>query len=297
MSTTLPTSTFPRSSEAELPVRIYGPEKALKHPWVLLKELGKDLWMGRELAWRLFVRDFKAQYSQTMLGYVWAFLPPLFASLTFVFLQSQGIVKIEGLGMPYAAFAMIGTMLWQTFVESIQSPLQAIASAKPMLAKINFPRESILIAGLYMVSASTLIRLFLILGVMAVWGIWPGWSILLLPVFLFGLMVCGFAFGMLLVPLGGLYGDVSKSIPILAQFWMLLTPVVYPARTSGWSGWLTKWNPVSSLIESARACLTGQPLDQAWLAVFYLGFFLIISILGTIGFRLIMPHLIARMGG
>ncbi|MFM7928551.1 MAG: hypothetical protein ACKO9Q_12655, partial [Pirellula sp.] len=88
-----------------------------------------------------------------------------------MFLQSQGIVKIEGLGMPYAAFAMIGTMLWQTFVESIQSPLQAITAAKPMLAKINFPRESILVAGMYMVFASTLIRLLLIFGVMAVWGI------------------------------------------------------------------------------------------------------------------------------
>lgn len=297
MSSTLQTDNLPERSISELPVRVYSPEKALGHPLVLLRDLWRDLWAGRELAWRLFVRDFKAQYSQTVLGYVWAFLPPLFASLTFVFLQSQGIVKIEGLGMPYAAFAMIGTMLWQTFVESIQSPLQAITAAKPMLAKINFPRESILVAGMYMVFASTLIRLLLIFGVMAVWGIVPGWNLLLLPVFLFGLMVCGFAFGMAMVPLGGLYGDVARSIPIVAQFWMLLTPVVYPARTGGWSGWLTKWNPVSSLIESARACLTGQSLDHLGLAIAYMFLFSAISILGILGFRLIMPHLIVRMGG
>jgi lipopolysaccharide transport system permease protein len=264
---------------------------------VLLKELGKDLWSGRELAWRLFVRDFKAQYSQTMLGYVWAFLPPLFASLTFVFLQSQGIIKIEGLGIPYAAFAMIGTMLWQTFVESIQSPLQAISSAKPMLAKINFPRESILVAGMYMVLTSTAIRLLLIFGVMLVWGIMPGWSLVLLPFFLFGLMLCGFAVGMAIVPIGGLYGDVARSIPIFAQFWMLLTPVIYPARTGGWAGWLTQWNPVSPLIASARASLTNQPLEQMGLAIGYTILFGLISLMGLIGFRLIMPHLIARMGG
>jgi|LakMenEpi03Aug12_release.lakeMendotaPanAssembly.Ray.scaffolds.fasta_scaffold408374_1 lipopolysaccharide transport system permease protein len=297
MSITLPTSTTPKSTDSELPVRIYGPEKALTHPWVLLKELGKDLWSGRELAWRLFVRDFKAQYSQTMLGYVWAFLPPLFASLTFVFLQSQGIIKIEGLGIPYAAFAMIGTMLWQTFVESIQSPLQAISSAKPMLAKINFPRESILVAGMYMVLTSTAIRLLLIFGVMLVWGIMPGWSLVLLPFFLFGLMLCGFAVGMAIVPIGGLYGDVARSIPIFAQFWMLLTPVIYPARTGGWAGWLTQWNPVSPLIASARASLTNQPLEQMGLAIGYTILFGLISLMGLIGFRLIMPHLIARMGG
>lgn len=292
MSTTISTQ-----ERTELPVRIYGPEKALTHPWVLLKDLGRDLWAGRELAWRLYLRDFKAQYSQTMLGYVWAFLPPLFASLTFVFLQSQGIVKIEGLGMPYAAFAMIGTMLWQTFVESIQSPLQAITASKPMLAKINFPRESILVAGLYMVLTSTAIRMLLIFGVMLVWRIVPGWSLLLLPLFLFGLMLCGFAFGMAMVPIGGLYGDVARSIPVFAQFWMLLTPVIYPARTGGWAGWLTKWNPVSPMIESARACLTNQPLDQFWLAIGYIMLFGLVSLMGLIGFRLIMPHLIARMGG
>jgi lipopolysaccharide transport system permease protein len=297
MSRTLQTDNLSDRSVSELPIRVYGPEKSLTHPVVLLGDLWRDLWGGRELAWRLFLRDFKAQYSQTVLGYVWAFLPPLFASLTFVFLQSQGIVKIEGLRIPYVAFAMIGTMLWQTFVESIQSPLQAITAAKPMLAKINFPRESILVAGLYMVCASTLIRLLLIFGVMAVWGIVPGWNLLLLPVFLFGLMVCGFALGMAMVPLGGLYGDVARSIPIVAQFWMLLTPVVYPARTTGWAGWLTKWNPVSSMIESARACLTNQPLEHLGLAIGYILLFSGISVLGILGFRLIMPHLIVRMGG
>lgn len=283
--------------EEQLPVRVYGPEKALKHPFVLLKELQRDLWAGRELAWRLFVRDFKAQYSQTMLGYVWAFLPPLFASLTFIFLQSQGIVQVEGLGIPYAAFAMIGTMLWQTFVESMQSPLQSIASARPMLAKINFPRESILVAGLYMVLTSTVIRLLLIFAVMLVWGIVPSWNIVLLPLFVFGLMISGFALGMAMVPIGSLYGDISRSIPIVAQFWMLLTPVVYPARTSGLAGWLTRWNPIAPMISSARSCLSGQPLDQFWLAIGYILFFSMIALLGVIAFRLVMPRLIERMGG
>ena len=297
MSATISNSNKEASADRELPVRIYGPEKALKHPGVLLKELGSDLWAGRELAWRLFVRDLKAQYSQTMLGYVWAFLPPLFASLTFVYLQTQGIIRIEGLGIPYAAFAMIGTMLWQTFLESMVSPLSSISAAKPMLAKINFPRESILIAGMYMVMTSTAIRMLLIFGVMLIWGIVPGWSLLLLPIFLFGLMVAGFAIGMGLVPVGGLYGDVSRAIPMVAQFWMLLTPVVYPARTDGWAGWLTRWNPIAPLISSARSSLTNQPLDNLGLTFGYIVTFSFIAFLGLIAFRLIMPRLIERMGG
>lgn len=41
---------------------------------------------------------------------------------------------------------------------------------------------------------------------------------------------------------------------------MLLTPVVYPARTEGLAGWLATWNPISPLITTARECLTAQPL-------------------------------------
>lgn len=282
---------------SELPVRVYTPEPAIQHPAVLIKDLLRDIHAGRELAWRLFMRDLKAQYRQTYFGYIWAFLPPLVASLTFIFLQSQGITNIEGTSIPYAAFAMMGTLLWQTFVESMQSPLAAIQQAKPMLAKINFPREAILMAGLYMVGFNFLIRMILLAVVMAVWQVVPTGTLVVFPLMMLGLLFCGFAIGMALVPLGGLYGDVQRGIPIVAQFWMLLTPVVYPARTEGLSGLLATWNPISPIITTARASLTGQPLDQLPLALGVTCGALLIALCGLIAFRLILPHLIARMGG
>lgn len=282
---------------SQLPVRVYTPEPAIQHPAILLKDLARDVMAGRELAWRLFVRDLKAQYRQTYFGYVWAFLPPLVASLTFIFLQSQGITKIEGTGIPYAAFAMMGTLLWQTFVESMQSPLTAVTKAKPMLAKINFPREAILMAGMYMVGFNFLIRMVLLVAVMAAWQVVPGPTLALFPLMMLGLLLCGFAIGLALVPIGGLYGDVTRAIPIVASFWMLLTPVVYPARETGLAGLLATWNPISPLVTTARATLTGTPLDQLPLALVVTLVALCITLLGLFAFRLIMPHLIVRMGG
>lgn len=281
-----------------LEVRRYTPELALRHPWKMLYGLFEDIYRGRELAWRLFIRDFQAQFRQTYLGYLWAFLPPLFTSLTFIFLQSQGIVNIQGVGKSYAAFAMIGTLLWQTFAEAIQAPLQSILNAKPMLAKINFPREAILVAGLYGILLNLLIRLLLIVGVLLVWKIVPGVGLLTFPIWIVGLVFLGFALGLALVPLGGLYGDVLKSLPILLQFWMLLTPVVYPARTEGWLGWLCSWNPVAPLISLARASLTGDSLlSQGALGIFATLLSLVLCLMGLIGYRIVMPRIIERMGG
>jgi ABC-type polysaccharide/polyol phosphate export permease len=112
------------------------------------------------------------------------------------------------------------------------------------------------------------------------------------------LVFLGFALGLALLPLGGLYGDVLKSLPILLQFWMLLTPVVYPARTEGWLGWLCSWNPVAPLISLARASLTGDSLlPQGALGILATLFSLFLCLMGLIGYRIVMPRIIERIGG
>jgi lipopolysaccharide transport system permease protein len=278
-------------------VRIYSPEPLLGHPMSLCRNIFKDVMIGRGLAWRLFIRDLSALYRQTYFGYIWAFLPPLVSSLTFIFLNSQGIVQIDTGNIPYPAFAMMGTLLWQVFVDAIMSPPAALTAAKPMLAKINFPREAILLGGLYMVIFNFLIRLLLVAGVMVFWGITPSWSLVFFPVAMVSLLVTGFAIGLALSPIAGFYGDVSRAIPIVAQFWMLLTPVIYPARTEGLASILTTWNPVAPLIVTARESLTGQALTLLPAFGIVTVCALAASFIGLVAFRISMPHLIARMGG
>ena len=287
------------SAEAgdSLPVRVYSPEPLLGHPVTLVKKIFSDIYAGRELAWRLFIRDLSAQYRQTYFGYLWAFLPPLVASLTFIFLNSQGIVNIDTGGIPYPAFAMMGTLLWQVFVDAITCAPTALNGAKPMLAKINFPREAILMGGLYMVIFNFLIRLILVAGVMIFWKVIPTATILFFPVAMGAILVTGFAIGLALTPIAGFYGDVGRVIPMVTGFWMLLTPVVYPARTEGLAGILATWNPISPLIVTARESLTGQDLSLLLPFAIIAVASLIATFLGLVGFRIAMPHLIARMGG
>lgn len=287
----------PSSSGEELPLRVYSPEPLLGHPVTLIKNIGKDLMAGRELAWRLFIRDLSAQYRQTYLGYVWAFLPPLVASLTFIFLNSQGILNIDTGGIPYPAFAMMGTLLWQVFVDAIMCPPTALTLAKPMLTKINFPREAILMGGLYMVIFNFLIRLLLVAAVMLWWGIAPSLTVLFFPVAMAVLLMTGFCIGLAITPIAGLYGDVTRAIPMITGFWMLLTPVVYPSRTEGLAGILATWNPVAPVITTARESLSGVGFSQLATFGVVACIALLVTFIGLVGFRITMPHLIARMGG
>jgi len=45
----------------ELSVRVYSPEPLLGHPAKLVGTIAGDIWAGRELAWRLFIRDLSAR--------------------------------------------------------------------------------------------------------------------------------------------------------------------------------------------------------------------------------------------
>jgi lipopolysaccharide transport system permease protein len=281
---------------APLAVNVYTQESPLHYPRRFFRAMLTDLRGSRELAWRLFVRDISAQYRQSMLGYVWAFIPPLVASLPFIFLKSQGVVSIGETPIPYPAYALIGTILWQIFADALNSPLKTVIAAKSMLVRINLPREAILLSGLGQVMFAFLIRLVLLIGVFAFFRIVPPATMLLFPVGVFALILVGFTIGLTLTPLGLLYSDVQQTLPIATTFLMLLTPVVYPPPRSGLAAAVASWNPLSPLVTVTRDWMTTG--DATQIAAFALITSVAIVLLfgGWIMYRIALPHIIARVG-
>jgi lipopolysaccharide transport system permease protein len=281
----------------QLPTTIYTPESPLRHPRQMFAAMLCDLLASRGLAWRLFVRDLSALYRQSLLGYVWAFLPPIATALTFTFLSSQSILKIAELPIPYLAFVLIGTVLWQTFFDALNTPLKVVISARPMLTKINFPREALILAGLADVLFNCLIRLSLLIPIFLWYHLPLTASLLLVPLGIAGLMLLGLALGMLIMPLGLLYGDVGRGLILIGGFWMLLTPVVYPPPQQGIGALLAQWNPVSPVLTTTREWLTAQPITQPAAFVLVTLAAIVALLGGWVLYRLSMPILIERMGG
>lgn len=279
-----------------LPQAVYTPESPIRHPGRFFLAMWRDLLVSRELAWRLFVRDLSSQYRQSVLGYLWAFVPPVLAAAPWIFLNSQRIVNVRDTGIPYPAFILCGTMLWASFMEALNSPLKQTNGARSMLSKINFPRESLLLAGLGEVLWNLAIRLLLLIPLLWAFKVPPTQSMLWAPIGIAGLLILGWGLGLLITPLGLLYTDVNRGIGIIASFGMLLTPVVYPPPTSGLGGHLAAWNPVSPVLVTARDWLTGQPatlLESFWW-ISIAG--VVLSLVAWIAYRLTMPILIERMG-
>src|ERR1700722_12292795 len=78
-----------------------------------------DIHRYRFLIWTLFSRDFKAQFKQSFLGYLWAALGPLLGVFSFVFMNYAGILNPGPTEVPYPVYAFIGTSLWGFLTSTI----------------------------------------------------------------------------------------------------------------------------------------------------------------------------------
>ena len=276
-------------------ITVYSTESSLRHPGRMLLNMFHDLVAGRELAWQLAVRDIKGQYRQTALGLLWAFILPVAHTITWIFLSGTGIVTLSDTELPYPAYVFAGTMIWAIFMDAVNAPLQQTIAAKQMLAKINFTKEALVVSGVYQTAFNAAIKIALLLATLLVLGIYPSWTLIMFPLGIVSLILAGTALGLLLTPIGILYTDIGKSLPLLMQFLMYLTPVVFPMPTSGWAVTVFKMNPLTPLILTARNWLTGFSPD-------YLGYYCIVNaliimllLLVWVVYRVAMPILIERM--
>ena len=280
----------------ELSVTIYSPESALADPRRLIKEMYQELRDSRELAGALFKRDMKAQFRQSILGYAWLFFSPIATTLVWFFLNSSGVVKVADTGMPYPAFLMIGTLLWQAFLESLTKPITSLAGAKGMLTKLNFPRIAPVIAGIGQTTLTAAIRLVLLIPIFVFAGVEASWTIVFFPLAYLSMVLLGVAIGSFLTPIGLLYTDIARAIALLGQFAMYATPVVYPVATSGFLGEVNKFNPVTYLIEIGRSTLVGGSFQYLPVALIISGCAFILLLIGWTIFHITVPRIIERMG-
>jgi lipopolysaccharide transport system permease protein len=230
-----------------------------------------------------------------LLGYAWAFVPPIFTSLIWIFLQSQKVLGVGDTGMPYVVFVITGTVLWQTFVEALNSPLQMVNESKSMLTKINFPREALILAGVGQVLFNFAIRALLLVAVMLYFHVTPNASLLLVPLGVLALIGLGVSIGLFLTPIGMLYQDIGRGLGFATAAWFFLTPVIYPVPKASFAATLIELNPVTPLLVTTREWLViGQSSmlpGFLWVSVGSL----ILLLFACVQYRIAMPHLISRM--
>ncbi len=277
----------------------YNSEPPIRRPVAFAAAMLRDLKAARELAWRLFLRDLKAKYRASILGYIWVVLPPLVVTATFMLLQNAKLMNVGELPAPYALYVLSGTTFWQLFADAVQGPLKIVSQSKGMLVKINFPRESLIMAGAMDALFTFAIRFILLLATFAYFetSLPLHSGLVLLPLAVIGMLVAGLAIGVLVTPLGTLFQDFSQGLPLALSLWLIATPIAYPAsNVSGLITRINSLNPMTPLIEVPRNLLLSLPNPSyaTWGAIIAIA--TAASVAAWLLFRISLPHIIARIG-
>ncbi|MBL8813844.1 MAG: ABC transporter permease [Planctomycetaceae bacterium] len=282
---------------AILTERVITPHNGLDAFRDALHSLVRDWPLTRALAWRMFVRDTKASYRQTFLGYVWLLLPALANTLVWVFLQNTSVVQIQAGDVPYPLFVFVGNVLWTAFNGALVNAMGVIDEAKGTLSKVNFPHEALILSACGKAILNTLATAIFIIPFLWLFPIRLQPTFLLFPVGIVATTVCGMALGLIVVPFTALFTDLGRGIHLMLRFAFFLTPVIFTVPASGWGHRIMMLNPATSLFVTSRSWLIGGESPMYTEFIFVSLASVVLLFIGVITLKVSLPHIIERLSG
>ena len=244
----------------------------------------KELRQYRDLFYFLVWRDVKIQYKQTILGFLWAVVQPLFSMVIFSTVFGR-MAKVPSDGIPYPLFSFAALLPWTYFANSLTQSSQSLIADSNLLTKVYFPR---LIIPLTPVLAKLvdLAMSMIILGVMMIYyGVHPSVNLLLLPLLLILLVVTAAGAGLWLSALAIQYRDVKFIMTFAVQLLMYAAPVVWPVTlVPDRYRLIYGIYPMAGIIDGFRSALLGRAVSWDLLGVAAVSA-LVVALTGMLYFR------------
>jgi len=280
--------------DKKLPVTIYEKQRKIN----LVKLLGQtltDFFGSHFLALQLTRRDVSAQYRQSYFGILWLFITPLASAAIWVFLNSSGTITLTDTGIPYPVYAFSGTLIWSILLESINAPMASTNAARGIISKINFPKEALVLSGIYKLLFNSSFKVLLLVVFIFAFGVGFHWSLLLLPLVLVMAVVFGTSLGLLITPIGLLYSDVSRLISMGLSLLMYITPVVYSIPKTGIMKTIMTYNPFTPFILTIRDVAVGGSPEFLNYFIGLTGLGIALFFIGLVIYRVSIPVIVERL--
>lgn len=227
-----------------------------------------ELWRYRDLFLFLSWRNIAIRYKQTLFGVIWALVQPL--TQTGLFTVVFGVIaNMPSEGKPYFLFNLCGMLPYFLFRTAVSTGSQSLVGNQGLVTKVYFPRIWIPASGMMVGLVDFLISLVALVVAVAAYGAGEGgadigWTLLLAPAAVAGILILALGMGLLLGGLNARYRDVRHATPFLLQCWLFATPIVYSLSSvpEDWR-WIIRLNPLTGLIGTFRAAVLGLPVPWA----------------------------------
>lgn len=186
----------------------------------------KELKEYKDLFYFLILRDVKALYKQTILGFSWAILRPFITMVIFQLVFSN-IAKISTDGSPGPIFYYTGLVPWMYFSSSLTKSTNSLISGAGMFTKVYFPRLVLPLVPCLASLVDFAIAMTITFMLLLVYGLTPTIWILFLPVLILIMFLTAAGLGLWLSAMAIQYRDVPYGVQFLASILMWVAPVIW----------------------------------------------------------------------
>jgi ABC-type polysaccharide/polyol phosphate export permease len=211
-------------------------------------------------------RDIRIKYKQSIMGFLWAILMPMFiiAAGVMVKLAYAHVTKTP-LEMAQVLTVSVKALPWAFFISALRFSTSSLTSNSNLVTKIYFPKDIFPLSAVLSQLFDFFIAGVFLAVLLAVAQIGITVHLLWVPVLivLLGLFVTGL--GMFLSAANLFFRDVKYLVEVFVTFGVFFTPVFYEAALFGDWGWVVLLNPVAVILEGLNnSIVLHQAPDLGW---------------------------------
>jgi len=225
----------------------------------------------RALIQTLVVRDLKARYRGSVLGFFWSFFNPALLLFIYTFVFTKVLPSSHPPDMePFALFMFCGILPWTWFSSSLLESSNTLIAGGNLIKKVLFPAEVLPIVTVL----ANMVHFFLGLPILAAFVIYyqrpvDPVELLWFPVIVLVQLVLTTGLAMFLSALTVHFRDLKDLLGNILTLWFFATPIIYSIEMAppDMRPWLNL-NPMTHLMRSYQEVLFFErPLGhQKWLA-------------------------------
>jgi ABC-2 type transport system permease protein len=186
----------------------------------------RDVVRYHELLTNLVRKELKVKYKDSVLGFLWSLLRPMFLLAVYYLV----IGKFLGSGIPYfVVYLFSGLVAWDLFLAVLSGCTTSIVNNAGLVKKVYFPREILPLAVVGAAMVHFLLQLLVLFVSLILFRYdFVGPSLLWLPLAFVALSVFMTALGLLLASANVYLRDTQHLLEVVLLFWFWITPIVYP---------------------------------------------------------------------
>jgi len=228
-----------------------------------------ELYQYRALLIALSIRELKARYRASVLGFLWTFLNPTLNMLVYVLVFGT---LMRNSVANYAYYLFTGLLPWIFFSSSVLGGTTSISDRRDLLTKVRFPAQVLPATVVLTNLINFLLALPLLLALGLFFGVRPTWHMVFIIPVLAVQALFTLAITYLLAALNVAFRDLQHIVTNVVQMAFFLTPVLWDLKSVPALGTMSKdesqqlllhFNPMASVIASYRDIFYEQRVP-AW---------------------------------